>query len=176
MFEETLCTDERMAAIRAELDLSDSMVADKFEVESDFEKAEIKLELHEGSETRIGFKLRGLGSILSGRKAARAAKKGAVKTKFTVPILPPSASGDYLLSLSISSSASGSGIRSHVDTLSVKASGRKGSGVTGYLDVLTVNSASTSSRSVRSAKILQQTKSKMDASRKLKAPVGKHGQ
>jgi len=147
VFEETLCTEERMAAIRAEFDLSDSMVADKFEVESVFEKTEIKLELHEGSETHSGFKIRGLGSIISGRKAARVEKKGATKAKFTVPIPPPSASGDYLSSLSVAPSVSGFGIRSHVDTLSVKASGRKGSGVTSYLDVLTVNSAKTSSRS-----------------------------
>jgi len=59
-----------MAAIRAEFDISDSMVADKFEVESAFEKTEIKLELHEGNETRTGFKLRGLGRILSGRSSS----------------------------------------------------------------------------------------------------------
>ena len=147
VFEETICTEERMAAIRAEFDISDSMVADKFEAESAFEKTEIKLELNEGSETHSGFKIRGLGSIIGGRKAARAEKKGATKAKFTVPISPPSASGDYLSSLSVAPSVSGFGIRSHVDTLSVKASGRKGAGVTSYLDVLTVNSAKTSSRS-----------------------------
>jgi len=38
VFEETLGTEERTAAIRAELDISDSMVVDKFELESAFEK------------------------------------------------------------------------------------------------------------------------------------------
>lgn len=152
VFEETLCTEERMAAIRSEFDISDSMVADKFEVEVDgaFEKTEIKLELGEGTEKRSGFRLAGLANILRGNKAAQDRSKMIVPAKiisFAVPIPPPSVAGDYLLSLSIPSSVSGYGIRSHVDALnSSKPSAVSGPGISGYLDALAVTSATRSSR------------------------------
>lgn len=150
VFEETLCTEERMAAIRAEFDISDSMVADKFEVESEFEKTEIKLDLGEGTEKRTGFRLAGLTSILRGHKATPDENKTiaqASPASFAVPIPPPSVGGDYLHSLSIASPVYGSGIKSHVDSLNIKPSSASGPGVSGYLDVLTVHSASRSAGS-----------------------------
>lgn len=146
VFEETIFTEERMAAIRAEVDLSNEVSKKrKFFVSKESKekgtKADAKLETNERRKIRIPF----LSRIFGRQKASDVVRDSSSSTfvKETPSIPFPAATENYLSSLNTQIFVFGSGMRNHLDTLSVPASNvTPGSGFSGYLDSLPVNSMS----------------------------------
>jgi hypothetical protein len=148
VFEETVCTEERMAAIRAEFDLSNDKVSKKKEFVVSQVSKEKGMEPDTTLETKENRKIRIplLGRLFRRQKASDIVKKSppsSVSAKETVVVPFPTATENYLSSLKTQISVVGSGLRSHVDTLNVPAANSvlRGSGFCGYLDSLSVNSS-----------------------------------
>jgi hypothetical protein len=147
VFEETICTEERMAAIRAEFETSNDKAKvskkRKFFVSKERNekgmKSDATLETKEHRTIRIPL----LQRIFRRQKVSETVKESptfaSVKQTTVIPF--PAATENYLSSLKTQMSVFGSGMKTHLDTLSVPAASIvPGSGFSGYLDSLTVNS------------------------------------
>lgn len=89
----------------------------------------------------------GTSSYLDSMSSSSASAPAMPATPYTpAPAAAVSAptSGDYLSTLNTGSSVSGSGLRSHVDTLTTNPSSGTGAALSNYLSALAVNAAATS--------------------------------